>query len=675
MTTHFYKHIGNNVTITCPVTGYPQPAIYWLFETTLLESEMLKEEVRNYNLSAPTTTTGLAPRQKALRAKLGTQLDIENNSSTMLGDEGRARRRKRLNENDDTFGVAGATETMQPEQILPSPRYSVQQEAEGHMLTSTLSVHNLKPYDTQRIVCYARNVGGYVMKNFTLIVSTQEPFSSGRSMDFIVTEMFVIFLAISLLLVLLLIFVTVFLARFKKRSFSHHHVHSSENNSAQGNNVGGGVAGGQTETSTNLALGYDDKPVLSYCDLSEVAGKCLLTPAADNVNNSISVLTPNGNLMPATTATNLLMIDMATLNNHHHQHHHHPRVQIANGSDHNSTDLSSQSTTATSMTGNSNSNCQQQQQQQPNGSATTNNTNSSSNGVSPNNSIESGGSSYFTSYNGETIAMISNGHPPGGHPQPQYLSYPPPPTDVSGYVQKGFQHAHQAFGGMPPDILATTANFNSLRQQQQPQNDFQLTATSAADIFAARVNVCDYHHQGGQYEYPLLNLKNGVLPPNVSTAGDLIYGRRIAPTRLQSVGLMSGSLSFNDNLSQAYVETSDQPLPSTSVAKVTKVTFADQTMTSEQRQAQTRTAMTYGTLQRPSNGHHNNNNNTSRQRQHNLNVLVESSVDSGEMVAEPKLNTKKIVASPVTLDEAEEDDYYNNLHNSHNSSTNATSAS
>lgn len=616
---------------------------------------MLKEEVRNFN-----QTSSVGQRQKSLRGKLTTLLNFENNSSTRFIDDNRARRRKSLNEIEESF--EGLPETIQPEQVLPSPRYSVQQEVEGHMLTSTLSVHNLKPYDTQRIVCYARNVGGYVMKNFTLIVSTQEPFSSGRSMDFIVTEMFVIFLGISLLLVLLLIFVTVFLARFKKRSFSHHHVHSSENNIALGNNVGGRAAG-QVEGNTNLALGYDDKPVLSYCDLSEVAGKCLLTSAPDNANSSISVLAPNGNLMPATAATNLLMIDMATLNSHNHHHPHH-RVHLTNGSDHNSTDLSSQSTTATSMTGNSNSNCQQQH---PNGSAATNNTNSSSNGVSPNNSIESGGSSYFTGYNGETIAMISNG-PPGGNPQSQYLSYPSQPTDVSSYVPKNFQHAHQAFSGMSPDILANTTNFNCPSQQL---NDFQLTTSSAADIFAARVNVCDYHHQGGQYEYPLLNLKNGVLPTGASTAGDLIYGRRIAPTRLQSVGLMSGSLSFNDNLSQAYVETSDQPLPSTTVTKVPKVTFADQMMTAEQRQAQTRTAMTYGTLQRPSNGHNNNN---TRQRPHNPNVLVESSVDSGEEVVEQKLNNKKI-SSPVTLDEAEEDDYYNSLHNTHPNTNNSTSAS
>ena len=88
------------------------------------------------------------------------------------------------------------------------------------------------------------------MKNFTLDVTIDDPFTSSRSMDFIVTEMFVIALSISILFLVVIIFVGCFIVKLRKRpGGSGSAVHAGENSSnsctANGNGGdGGGVYGG-----------------------------------------------------------------------------------------------------------------------------------------------------------------------------------------------------------------------------------------------------------------------------------------------------------------------------------------------------------------------------------------------------------------------------------------------
>ncbi|OTF77188.1 hypothetical protein BLA29_008490, partial [Euroglyphus maynei] len=183
--THYYKHIGNNVTIPCSVNGYPLPKIYWLFESTTEQS------------SSPTITT-------------------TTTALTSINDYGNESMINNHDPDDDRFGY---NNNHYHRQLLPSARYSIVQEREqSDVIISKLTVHSLQPIDTQRITCFARNVGGFVMKNFTLIVSTQEPFSSSRSMDILVSEFMLIVVAICILLMLLMLFL--FIVIFRRKSTS-----------------------------------------------------------------------------------------------------------------------------------------------------------------------------------------------------------------------------------------------------------------------------------------------------------------------------------------------------------------------------------------------------------------------------------------------------------------------
>ncbi|UXI23340.1 hypothetical protein NH340_JMT09283 [Sarcoptes scabiei] len=184
--THFYKHIGNNVTITCSVSGFPSPKILWLFETAELHRSN-KIVVDNFEEFHSKT---------AIKSSSNNDLERRNFPPK--------------------------------QQPLPSKRYSLVEELDqSGVITSKLTVHSLQPIDTQRIVCYAKNVGGEATKNFSLIVSTQEPFSSSRSMDLLVSEFMLIVVAICVLLLLLIIFLFVMIFRRK----------SNSNNSSRTNHV------------------------------------------------------------------------------------------------------------------------------------------------------------------------------------------------------------------------------------------------------------------------------------------------------------------------------------------------------------------------------------------------------------------------------------------------------
>lgn len=618
--THLYKHIGNNVTISCPVTGYPQPLIMWMFENSPYDAnDSFQSDESSVNRSSDTANK---PRAN---------LDSSSGNSSLESDDHQA-----------DLGELISSQSL--EQMLPSHRYSVAQEIENHMVTSVLTVHGLQPIDTQRITCYARNSGGFVTKNFTLIVSTQEPFSSSRSMDFIVTEMFMIFLAISLLLVALLIFVTIFIAKFKKRSYSHHHVvHSADNaaNGANSNNLANNIS---AEGNLYVTSGYDSaKPPLT--DLCNINDKCLLlkdgsvhlASATNHAPVSMSLISaafPNGMGNSAVAHGILMMNQMDMMQS----------TGMAYSDVVTSTDLSSQSTTNTSVT-----------------------VPCPSNGPSPNTSCDSTNHPYFAYPNHsqtttEPIALISN----GVHSAAQFVSYP---------------HAHPF-----PSSSSSFANYSSSQQVGPDALSSTYLVTSSAPINnSVRLsNGALLLSNEADSAYPLLNAEH---LPNSSG----IYGTRIAPTRLQSYGPMPTSMSYHE----MYAEH-----PSSVVYSNGGQGSSDKTKFTQQDADNQRVAFTYATIRKrtPHNDNANCINTPANKELRPLtdslrnvvsypegfsSILVESNVDSGEPIKD-KRSTLNPIAETTTssssqlteqpsemskadskpvdaLDERDEDDYYRTM--------------
>ncbi|KAH9409486.1 Leucine-rich repeat-containing protein 4C [Tyrophagus putrescentiae] len=725
VTNHYYKHIGNNVTISCPVTGYPQPVIFWLFEggsgsggssnspgielfesrissggggdhhtkstsTTLvatnrsrsggglnggeagafsddvMTSAALEESSSNPPASSPsttTTTTTLSTPSLSTHSPSSSEVHPHQNSNKLHHPQ-------HLPHHPSAY-----------EQLLPNFRYSVAQEMENsHQLISTLTVHSLKPSDSQRITCYARNIGGTVMKNFTLDVTIDDPFTSSRSMDFIVTEMFVIALSISILFLVVIIFVGCFIVKLRKRpgGSGGSAVHAGENSGnsctangsvggGDGGGGGGGVYGGvhnhhhhsvaAAGATTTIPPFNDGGFIKQQPAIFTGWGTTAATATTNDHQNKEIILdgqtlqytTPNGN---ANTGGILM----------HHDHN-------------NSTDLSSQSTTATSMTVN-----------------TTNNQYH----------LEEGVNGYATlqrnaSFRQALVDQCSSQIP--SQPQQQPLS-------------------------MTPDLLVNSSTTT-------PSAGYYLAEMSNG--INSRVNMinCDgypqtlphpqlppqYHHFHHPHPhphpqdpaFPLLN--SGPLTMTEISAplnqAELIYGTRIAPTRpsFPTSMMMTSSASCHGNLGGSYNPTN---------GKVSKVKFADQLeqqqqqlqQTGGQRSSTATDSYVYATIRkqqplppptfpRPSinnssnssnsssaNSSFNNSSNSTEQQQQQQPpslkplsayhrgvgsypegfsslLLLESSVDSGDQISS---GAKKCLNRSVdSLDEAEEDDYYRTL--------------
>ncbi|KAI2809037.1 Leucine-rich repeat-containing protein 4C [Blomia tropicalis] len=693
---HFYKHIGNNVTITCPVTGYPQPAIFWLFEITstneaqIFDSHISNEIPQSIKLTNRTKTVGrAAATATAIGEDKSTTMSTTESSEMLVTPE----------------GYHSVHKTNGLEQKLPDLRYSVTQEMENsHQLISTLTIHSLQPIDTQRITCFARNIGGSAMKNFSLVVSTQEPFSSSRSMDFIVAEMFVIFVSIAFLLLILFIFVAIFIAKFKKRPNSH--VHAANNDltvlthshihNRHLHDESGDVANMQLKPHGDI-VNYSDiihknKDILHDRPGGDPIGSVQYSAATNGVHVSSDHLTG-----PVLMVNTIDMIQSAI--EYQKASVMAGAVQYASGP--NSADLSSQSTTATSMTMNSGGAGPMMGQSQ-NGLTTMANENS------PNESSDSSASVY---YNGSPSCVTSSSIVES--------SINGKGTNIINYGNNNESSStNSTCLSMTPDLLA----------KAQTINGYYLDACGNL-MAASRVNICDYtqprvatavsasassgaiSHPPDQFyqqqsAYPLLNTTQ-----LLESSGELIYGTRIAPTRLApppSGGTISTSISCHGDLTNfSYPNAS-------SVIKSNKVKFADQiegnqsdvTQLNANTDSSNKIAYTYATLRKPH--FHSSNSSTSsstesseqqQQQQHQLrpinrifhrnvasypdgfgSLLVESSVDSFEpmtpecrhapmssgnvsngMVASMcHKGTKPINGSTTkdSLDEAEEDDYY-----------------
>ena len=633
--THFYKHIGNNVTITCPVTGFPQPVVFWLFETTTPTIDV------NRYLSTATPSSTVEPTVF--------MLDVTPSRTE--------------------FKVTLPMDHVAPiEQVLPGVRYSVTEDTDNHMLTSTLTVHSLLPIDTQRITCMAQNVGGIVGKNFTLIVSTQEPFSSSRSMDFIVTEMFVIFVSIAILLLSLVIFFAIFIARYKKRSSSHlvhsmnshgvYHLHSHDN------------TGSQEPSQPNQ---YTKEPAqLNGKEKQMLSNNGDFLAFSNQIASVEGGSVPNGNV---SQSANVLMVNTIDMIQSAIDLQKAAAIRAASAginfpSDPNSTDLSSQSTTATSMTINSG-----------NGAVSPNqNQNNTGNSDSSGSVYYSGPTAQLLSANQSTeIALFSD--PNVQIPSQQYFSYSGDGVTYSTYAPnyRPLNHTPDLLSSnMAPPVSYYLSSGESL------SGTVTTVTTTASISVPTRVNLCDYQRLPQSHQvpstsmypsaYPLLNT-NRLL----ETSGELIYGTRITPTQFTSSygGNVSNgshnSRSYQNNLNQFIQNQSNQQ------NKPTKVKFADEvdakpTLTDEQQQM-TRTAYTFGTLRkRPTMNSTNGNEQQLKPIGTNHrtvasypegfdSLLVESSVDSGEPIIEypqSKQSNHRTTTSD-SLDETEEDNYYRNM--------------
>ncbi|KAH9418694.1 Leucine rich repeat C-terminal domain [Dermatophagoides pteronyssinus] len=353
--THYYKHIGNNVTIPCSVSGFPLPQIYWLFESTGMGQTTI-ESIKDSDIDEDDDDDN------------DDDGNNNGNKSTLINND---------NEYDDVdrlqYNQQHDHNHNHHRQLLPSSRYSIVQEREQMgIVISKLTVHSLQPIDTQRITCYARNVGGSIMKNFTLIVSTQEPFSSSRSMDLLVSEFMLIVVAICILLMLLMLFL--FVVIFRRKSNSSAIINNNNNNNHSGGPTNHVTDSSQAPEPNRLQLNDDDYRMIK--------------PSMINGNGNGDVLS-NNILMNGSIIGDEKSIFLDHNNHHHHQptflqpyhHHHHPHndnetttpanilmvntidmlaaaAALSNGNTilsadpSISTDLSSQSTTATSMNGN-----------------------------------------------------------------------------------------------------------------------------------------------------------------------------------------------------------------------------------------------------------------------------------------------------------------------------------
>lgn len=591
VSTHFYKHIGNNVTITCSVSGFPTPKIYWLFES-------------NYGAEFGHNTANNADAQETVETKIGSeklddQKTVETSTDARYSNTTKEIYDEDIIDGDEDYGTLVDMET-ELKQILPSTRYSIVQERE-HMgvVASKLSVYSLQPIDTQRITCYSANVGGVVMKNFTLIVSTQEPFSSSRSMDLLVSEFMLIVVAICILLMLLMIFLFVVIFR---RKFHHQNSTTGQNN-APGPVLGTNHVGDSSVEQEPNRICIDvmdnnyNRTIMKSSNGSGATTTLIPILNGDIPGNNVSMentnsisshaksfITPythNSNLMPS--SSNILMVntmvaDMLPNSNSS------PNAMLSTDPSIISTDLSSQSTTATAASINGNG---RQEILSPNSQKNSQNSSDS----------QARAQVYYSSTN----AAVNESN------QSIYQQLPLPPS----------QHC-AAISATPvqPDILS---------------NAYYLTTAASAS------------------QYPLLNSgplftsDQHLVHTHYNQPAHLIYGTtRIAPTRMAP---LPNSNSFG-GVAGALLN-----------SKITKVKFADELESSFDSTTSSSSMSAYGTLRR-----NNNNNSGSIIKDHgkplgmvHRNIssypeglrLVESSVDSGEPIR---------VAEQ--LDETEEDNYY-----------------
>lgn len=563
------------------MSGFPTPKIYWLFESNY------GAEFGHKSANGDDEETAETENEKLDDVRYGNKTSVrqDNHNDDIV-------------EEDKDYSTLMDAET-DLKQILPSSRYSIVQERE-HMgvVASKLSVYSLQPIDTQRITCYSANVGGVVMKNFTLIVSTQEPFSSSRSMDLLVSEFMLIVVAICILLMLLMIFLFVVIFR---RKFQHQNSTTGQNHSSGlvlGTNHVGDSSVEQEPNRICIDVMDDDynRTIMKSTNGSGAATTLIPILNGDIPGNNASVestnsisshaktfIAPyahNSNLMTSSSKilmVNTMVADMLPNNNSS------PNALLSTDPSIISTDLSSQSTTATAASINGNG---RQEILSPNSQKNIQNS-SDNQGRAP---------VYYSSTNG----AINESN------QSIYQQLPIPPSQHCAAISAA---------SVPPDLLS---------------NAYYLTTAASASQFPLL-------NSG-----PLFTSDHHLVHTHYNQSAHLIYGTtRIAPTRMAP---LPNSNSFG-GVAGALLN-----------SKITKVKFADELESSFDSTTSSSSMSAYGTLRR------NNNNSGGIIKDHSKPLgmihrnissypeglrLVESSVDSGEPIR---------VADQ--LDETEEDNYY-----------------